>query len=89
MSKAHYPRDRSAVRPYRLWDVAAERNVPYRNYTEPSRALHGALRFIYDTPAMLRLQVYNVHTARELGVFHRSEGAIRFSRGPNGKEGTT
>jgi hypothetical protein len=84
--KHHYPHDRSAVRPYRLWDIAAERNVPRRYYTHLHNALHGALRVIYDSPQMLQLQVYNVHTARELAIFHRSAGRILFNRSLNGKE---
>lgn len=87
--KRHYPHDRSAVRPYRLWDVAAERNVPHRHYQHLHNALHGALRVIYDSPQMRQLQVYNVHTATELGIFHRSEGRILFNRSTKGKEGNT
>jgi hypothetical protein len=84
--KRQYPHDRSAVRPYRLWHVAEERNVPHRYYTELHRALHGALRVIYDSPQMHQLQVYNVHTAQELGIFHRSAGRILFNRSTKGKE---
>jgi hypothetical protein len=82
-------RNRKAVRPYRLWDIARERDVPHRHYTHLHNALHGALRYIYDTPQMLRLQVYNIHTARELGIFRRSEGRILFTRSTHGKESNT
>lgn len=87
-SHTHYPYDRSAVRPYRLWHVAEERNVPRRYYTHLHNALHGALRVIYDSPQMRQLQVYNVHKAQELGVFRRSAGRILFTRSTNGKEAT-
>ena len=87
-NKLQYPKDRSAIRPYRLWNVGEEANIPHRCYKHLSRALHGALGFIYESPHLRQLQVYNVHTAKELGVFYRSAGQIKFTRTPNGKEET-
>lgn len=80
------PRNRHAARPYRLHDCDAGVDVTRRCYAHLHTALHGALRHIYETPSLHKLQVYNTRTAHELGLFWRSAGRIEFDRTPNGKE---
>src|SRR5262245_43253585 len=75
-----WDRDRGeALRPFRLWDAVARRNLRWRNYKDPRAAHLGALIECRWSAIGHSIEVYDVRTGRLLGQYTRRVHAVQFT----------
>lgn len=72
---------KKTVRPFRLWDSVERKDVLHRYYATERRALDSALLIVRWEQIGRTIEVYDVRTARLLGIYKRLLNAISFQKG--------
>jgi hypothetical protein len=71
---------KETVRPFRLWDSHANKNVPHRCYATERRALDSALLLVRWERIGRCIEVYDARTQRWIATFKRGLNSIEFTK---------
>lgn len=71
--------DKDSIRPFRLWDSVAKRNLRWRYYSDSRRAMNAALIEVRWSKVNETIEVYDCRNGRLLGTYKRSLNHIEFT----------
>ena len=78
-SYTRWDKEEPSLRPYRLWDANAKRDMRWRYYKIKRNALDGALLEARWAKVGTAIEVYDCRSAQHLGTFKRHVTTISFT----------
>ncbi len=78
-TKSYYNGNEKTKRPFRLWNEKEKKNMQWRYYSTPRRALDATMLEICWLPVGATIPVYDCRTWTEIGTYTRISAA-QFTR---------
>lgn len=77
-----YPRIKDTLRPYRLWNAATRKHMPYRCYKHKRNAHNGALIDAWwELSVGESIEVVDVRYQKLLGTYTKRVGGVDYREG--------
>jgi len=81
MADLIYPRNKDTVRPFRLWDAKAKKQMPHRFYLDLRRAHMGALIEARWAEVGVCIEVFDITKGKLRGQYTRTRDSVQFAEG--------